>query len=126
MMKSSLLAILLFLSALPVLRAEDAPARAQTIFGNLMNSVQTGNYQGMLIGGSEAFQKGLTQEMATKVSAQLSPRMQEGYTAQYLASLKQGPYDLYLWKLSFRDGKGELLAKVFIDKDSRVAGFSID
>ncbi|CAN5629037.1 hypothetical protein BH09VER1_BH09VER1_14580 [soil metagenome] len=126
MIKSFLAAILLFLATLPVGRAEDAPARAQTIFGNLMNSVQTGNYQGMLIGGSEAFQKGLTQEMAAKVSAQLSPRMQEGYSAQYLTSMHQAVYEVYLWKLSFRDGKDDLLAKVMIDKDSRVAGFWID
>lgn len=126
MMKSLLVAILLFLAVLPFSRAEEAPARAQTIFGNLMNSVQTNNYQGMLIGGSEAFQKGLTQDMAAKVSAQLSPRMQEGYTAQYLTNMHQAAYDVYLWKLSFRDGKDDLLAKVVIDKDSRVAGFWIE
>jgi hypothetical protein len=121
-----LLAAVLVFAGLGAASAEDAPATVQNIFRNLMTSVQTGNREGMLIGGTEAFRNGLKPEMVARVTAQLAPRMKEGYSVQYLTSLRQASYVVYLWKLSFHDEKNDLLAKVMIDPDGRVAGFWMD
>ncbi len=126
-MRFPLLAALILLAVpLRAARAEDPPPRVQTTFANLMNSLQKGDYQGLFIGATETFQKGLTPQMAAAVTAQLAPRMNEGYSAQFLTSQRKASYQIYLWKLSFHDEKDDLLAKVVIDKDGRVAGFWID
>ncbi len=108
------------------LSAQDPAARVQTIFQNLMSAVQTGDHAAMTLNGDPAFKVGLTKEMVAKVSAQLGPRMQEGYSATFLTAMRQASYEVFIWKLSFKDGKDDMLAKVALTKDGQVAGFWIN
>jgi hypothetical protein len=56
------------------------------------------------------------------VSTLLSPRMKKGYDTAYLGQLKQQGCQVYLWKLVFKDGGDDTLAKLVL-KDGKVAGF---
>ena len=113
----------IFAGTLP---AQEPAARVQTIFQNLMSAVQTADHAAMTLNGDAAFKAGLTKEMVEKVSAQLAPRMQEGYSATFLTAMRQASYEVFIWKLSFKDGKDDMLAKVALNKDGQVAGFWIN
>lgn len=117
--------LLLVFPLLPVSGQEPA-ARVQTIFQNLMHAVQTGDHAAMIINGDERFKAGLTPEMAAAVHTQMAPRMREGYSATFLTAMRQAGYEVYLWKLTFKDGKDDMLAKVVLNADSQVAGFWIN
>jgi len=106
--------------------AQEPAARVQTIFQNLMSAVQTGDHAAMTLNGDPGFKVGLTTEMVAKVSAQLAPRMQEGYSATFLTAMRQASYEVFIWKLTFKDGKDDMLAKVALTKDGQVAGFWIN
>ena len=125
-MKNALLSLLALIFAAATASAQEPAARVQTHFQNLMNAVQTADYAAMTIDGDPAFKAGLTKEMVEKVSAQLSPRMLQGYTATFLTAMRQAGYEVLIWKLSFKDGKDDMLAKVALNKDGQVAGFWIN
>lgn len=121
----SLLLTLLFSPAI-LSAQEPLPPRVQSIFQNLMNGVQAGNHAMIISDGDPGFKSGLTEAMATAVHAQLGPRMAEGYTATFLTVLRQAGYQVYLWKVSFKDGGDDFLAKVVLNADGQVAGFLVN
>jgi len=79
-----------------------------------------------LQGARSQLPPGLTPEMAAAVHTQLASRMREGYSTTFLTAMRQAGYEVYLWKLSFKDGKDDMLAKVVLNKDGQVAGFWIN
>jgi len=125
-MKSFASTLLALIFSLTVASAQEPAARVQTIFQNLMHAVQTGDHAAMIINGDERFKAGLTPEMAAAVHTQLASRMREGYSTTFLTAMRQAGYEVYLWKLSFKDGKDDMLAKVVLNKDGQVAGFWIN
>src|SRR5690606_26199365 len=96
--------------------AQEPAARVQTLFQNLMHAVQTGDHGAMIINGDDRFKAGLTPEMAAAVHTQMAPRMREGYSATFLTAMRQAGYEVFLCKLSFKDGRDDLLAKVVLSK----------
>jgi hypothetical protein len=48
--------------------------------------------------------------------------MKKGYDATYLGELKQSGCKVYLWKLAYKDGRDDTLARLSL-KDGKVAGF---
>jgi len=125
-MKNVLLPLLAVTITAAALFAQEPAARVQTHFQTLLNAVQTGDQAAMTRDGDPAFKAGLTKEMVEKVSARLAPRMHQGYTATFLTAMRQAGYEVFLWKLSFRDGKDDMLAKVVLNTDGQVAGFWIN
>ncbi|WP_051470255.1 hypothetical protein [Fischerella sp. PCC 9605] len=94
----------------------------QTAFTNLMAAIEENNYDNFVAAGNAAFKEGITRQMFTRVSAELAPRMKKGYEAVFLGELRQQGYRVYLWKLTFKDGGDDLLAKLSL-KDGKVGGF---
>lgn len=125
-MKSFVPALLVLMFSFTAVSAQEPAARVQTLFQNLMHAVQTGDHGAMTIHGDERFKAGLTPAMAAAVHTQMAPRMREGYSATFLTAMRQAGYEVFLWKLSFKDGKDDMLAKVVLSKDGQVAGFWIN
>ena len=96
----------------------------QTTFTSLMAAIEENNYGNFLSQGNVAFKQGITKQMFTQVSGQLAPRMKKGYSAVFLGELKQQGYQVYLWKLTFKDGGDDFLARLSL-KDGKVGGFLI-
>ena len=117
----SVLTVTVFLGNMPV-AADQAPLIADNMLKGLLVAVQNNDYDGFVANGTAAFKAGLTPQMLAGVSAQLSARMNRGYGIAYLGKLRQQGLDVYLWKLSFKDGSDDTLAKLVLDKD-KVAGF---
>src|SRR5436189_1690646 len=116
-----LVCIWMTLSATRGLAGDPAePGRAT--LDKLLKSVEANDYDGFVADGSDAFRAGITKPMLQGVSGQLSPRMKKGYACSYLGDLTQQGCRVLLWKLTYRDGADDTLAKLVL-KDGKVAGF---
>ncbi|MBD2608448.1 hypothetical protein H6G81_28995 [Scytonema hofmannii FACHB-248] len=100
--------------------SENTIASLETI----LDSIKTGNYELFLTVGDADYKTGISKEMFDSVSSQLAPRMPEGYNITYFGNLKQGKYQIYLWKLSFADGGDEFVARMATN-GNKVSGILI-
>ncbi|MDZ8104756.1 MAG: hypothetical protein RM338_03910 [Nostoc sp. DedQUE12a] len=94
----------------------------QKTFTSLINAVEKNNYTQFISQGNAAFKEGITKQTFTQVSGQLAPRLKKGYSAVFLGNLNQQGYQVYLWKLTFKDGSDDVLARLSF-KDGKIGGF---
>ena len=111
----------LTLAAAPCMAA-DPVGPSRPILDKLLKAVEANDYDSFVADGSDAFKAGLTRQMLQGVSSQLAPRLKKGYDCFHLGELKQQGYQVYLWKLTYKDGGDDTLAKLVL-KDGKVAGF---
>ena len=88
----------------------------------MLTATAGAKYADFLKYADDAFKAGLTKQNFGGVAAQLSPRLKGGHTVAFLGRLRQGGHDVFLWKLSFKDGGDESLVKMAL-KAKLVAGF---
>jgi hypothetical protein len=103
-----------------------APDEAERMLGVLLKATQSGNHASFLAPGTVAFQKGITRAMFDSVSRQIAARLQQGYTAYYLTEIRQGEFRVFLWKMSFADRGHEVIARLTLAADGKVAGFLLN
>ena len=94
----------------------------QTIFKNLMAATVSNSYDGFIAECDAKMKAALTKPMLEGVSKQIEPRAKQGYDPQYLGEMNQHGYKVHLWRLRFKDGGDDTLAKLVV-KDGKVAGF---
>lgn len=99
-----------------------APQEIETTMKNMLAATQSKSLQDFVAGGDEAFKGTMSQPMLDSFNAQFAPRLNQGYVANYLARLNQGGYQIYLWKLEFKDGGDDRLVTMVV-KDGKVSGF---
>ena len=117
----SLTCLLLALSATLCL-AGDATEPGRATLDKLLKAIETNDYDSFVADGTNAFKAAMTKQMMQGVSGQFSPRIKKGYTCSYLGELKQQGCQVLLWKLAYKDGGDDTLAKLVL-KDGKVAGF---
>ena len=88
----------------------------------LLTAIAASNYDALIANAAPVLKSRITKETFTQVSTQLSPRLKNGYTLQYLGSLKQQGVEVHLWKIIYQDGGDEMLARLVI-QENKVAGF---
>jgi len=88
----------------------------------MLDSVQANDYHHFMIDTDDAFKAAMTKEALQSVSTQLAPRLQKGYTLTFLGELSQQSCQVSLWKVTYKDGSDDTLAKLAM-KDGRIAGF---
>jgi hypothetical protein len=99
-----------------------AEQSVQQVFTNLMGAIATNDYEKFIAEGNSGFQDAITKEMFTPVSEELANRLKAGYSTVFLGELKQQNYQVYVWKLTFKDGGDDFLARMSL-KDGKVGGF---
>ena len=120
--QTGIVVVLVVLAWIPILNAEtDGPSTVGTV-NALLTAIATNNYDALAASAAPALKSRITKETFMKVSAQLSPRLKEGYKLQYLGSLKQQGVEVFLWKITYKDGGDDLLARLVI-QEGKVAGF---
>jgi len=92
------------------------------VLDKLLKAVEMNDYDSFVADGTDAVKADLTKQMLEGVSNQIAPRMKKGYACSYLGELKQQGCQVYLWKLAYKDGGDDTLAKLVL-KDGKVAGF---
>jgi len=93
-----------------------------TTIRQMLDAIQTKSYAKFVADGDERFRSGFTEKMFEDLARQLGPRLSQGYTPSFLTTLNQQGYVVYVWKLSFKDGRDDILATLFI-KEGSVSGF---
>jgi len=114
-------AALLFALASPLVWAQ-APQQIETTMKKMLAAAESGSLADFVAAGDASFQAGMTQALLDGVSAQFAPRLKQGYTSTFFGTLNQQGYNVYLWKLEFKDGKDDRLITMAV-KDGKVAAF---
>ncbi len=120
-LKSAGVLIVLVLAWTPILIAEEVPSNEQ-ILDRLLTAIATNNYDLLIANATPALQSRITRETFAQVSTQLSTRLKSGYKTQYLGSLKQQGVEVFLWKITFQDGRDDMLARLVV-QDGKAAAF---
>jgi hypothetical protein len=97
------------------------PKSARQLLDKILKATEDNDYASFVAEGDAGFKAGITPQMLEGVSAQVSLRMKKGYECAYLGELNQQGFKFYLWKLSFKDGGDDVLAKLAL-KDGRISG----
>jgi len=97
-----------------------SPERA--VLDKLLKATELNDYDSFVADGADVFKARMSEQMLESVSSQLSPRMKKGYQCVPLGELSQHGCQVLLWKLVFKDGGDDALAKLVM-KDDKVAGF---
>lgn len=94
----------------------------QKTFEKMLAAIKDGDRDAFVADGSEAVKKGTTAQVIKVLKDTVGGRLQSGYTATYLCSLKQAGHQVNLWKLSFKDDDDDLVVRIAM-KDGKVGGF---
>ena len=114
-------ACVLFLGIVP-LYAREVESPAKRTLSKILNAVEDNDYDSFVEDGTAEFKAGLTKQMLQGVSQQLSSRMKAGYETYYLGQLNQQGCKVHLWKLVYKDGGDDTLAKLAL-KENKAGGF---
>lgn len=108
--------------ATTLIQAGEPPKKEREILNNLLGATEKNDYKAFLKDATAEVKAALTKQMLERVSSQVAPHMKKGYEVSYLGNLKQQGCKVYLWKLKYKDGHDDTLAKLVL-KDGKVAGF---
>jgi len=117
-----LLCVVVFVGSAAQAAWAQAPQEIETTMKTMLAATQSKSLQDFVAGGDAAFNATWSQPMFDSFSAQFAPRFNQGFVANYLARLNQGGYQIYLWKLEFKDGGDDRLVTMVV-KDGKVSGF---
>jgi len=93
----------------------------QPVVQQLLDSMAQNDYQGFISQGTPEF-AAVGEPQFAQVANAVAPRLQQGYTVQYLGNLQQQGLDISVWKVSFTDQGDDLLATLNVT-EGRVGGF---
>lgn len=110
---------MVFAQALP---SAQAPQAAEATMKRMISAIQANSLPDFVAPGDEAFQAGMTKEMLSSISQSLASRLGQGYSSTFLTRLKQQGFEVYVWKLEFKDGNDDVLVFLAV-KDGKVGGF---
>ncbi len=120
--QTGIVVALVVLAWIPILNAAtDGPSTEGTV-NTLLAAIATNNYDALVANAAPALKTRITKETFTQVSTQLSPRLKKGYKLQYLGNLKQQGVEVFLWKITYKDGGDDMLARLVV-QEGKVAGF---
>jgi len=114
-------AVLLIAFAAPVAAAQ-APAQIDATLKQMLAATENRKLDAFVAQGDASFRTDITPAMFNTYSAQVAPRLKQGYTVSFLSTLRQEGYVVYVWKLEFKDGGDDMLFSLAI-KDGKVGGF---
>ncbi len=103
--------------------ARAGPPGHPELLKKMLAAIESNDYDTFVAACDPAFKAQLTKPLFEGGTAKLLPRLMAGYTLNYLGTLSQGGFTVHLWKLSFKDGKDDLLVKMAI-KDGKIGGFA--
>jgi hypothetical protein len=115
-------AVALSLALIAPVAVAQAPAQIETTMKSMLAAIQSKSLADFVTAGDASLRSGVTQPMLDGLSAQLAPRLNQGYTTSFLGSLNQEGYTVYLWKVMFQDGKDDRLVTMAV-RDGKVGGF---
>lgn len=93
----------------------------QPVVHHLLDSMARSDYPGFISQSTPEFAS-VGEAQFLQVATAIAPRLQQGYSVQYLGNLRQQGLDISVWKVSFRDQGDDLLATLNV-RNGLVGGF---
>lgn len=100
----------------------EAPQSVEMTMKKMMSAIEADSLADFVSSGDAAFQAGMTKELFDTVNRTVAPRLKQGYTTTFLTRQQQQGFDVYLWKMAFKDGKDDALVTMAV-KEGKVGGF---
>ena len=119
-MKTILFAAAFTLFLCANLRAED-PAAADLIFKKLLAAQTAKDYDAFVADGTDPLKAALGKTQFEASSNLLNARFKGGYDYSPLGELNQRGFEVYLYRLRFKDGGDDMLGTLSL-KDGKVGG----
>src|SRR5271168_4294586 len=119
-MKLILLTFVLALLSISGLRAEDTAA-ADAIFKGLLAAQVAKNYDAFVADGTLELKAALTKTQFEASSEIMTPKLAAGYDLTPLGELNQRGYQVYLYRLRFKNGGDDMLGTLSL-KEGQVGG----
>ncbi|MGC8660615.1 MAG: hypothetical protein ACP5U1_16225 [Desulfomonilaceae bacterium] len=88
----------------------------------LLKSIQDDQYDTFIEHGSDYFKSRISREHFHNVSERLAQHLKNGFDVIFLTEFKQAGVVGTLWKIEYRDGFDDALAKIFLE-NGKVEGF---
>ena len=120
--RAGIVVALVVVAWIPILNAATDGPSTEGVVNALLTAIAANNYDALIANAAPALKSRITKETFTQVTTQLSPRLKKGYNLHYLGSIKQQGVEVYLWKITYKDGGDDLLARLVI-QEGKVAGF---
>ena len=89
---------------------------------SMLAAVMANDYGAFMAKKNKTFQEVITKELFQSINFQRSPRMKQGYENIYLGTFKRQGFDIYYWKLTYKDGGDDTLVTLTV-QNGEVAGF---
>jgi hypothetical protein len=90
----------------------------------MFDAVREGSYEKFVAEADTRFRAGFTQKMFDTLAGQLGPRLKLGYKVNFLTTLSQQEHTGYVWKLSFKGVKDDMLATLYL-REGKISGFVV-
>ena len=119
MIRTATLIGLLFLSACEVYAADNA--RAEKVFKSLIAAQTAGDYDAFIADANDAVRAALTKTQFEAASNFLNKRTSGGFETTLLGELNHQGYQVFLFRLRFKDGGDDILGTLSL-KDDKVGG----
>jgi hypothetical protein len=120
LMKTALLAAALTLFVCLNVRAQD-PAAAGLLLQKMLLAETSKDYGSFAADGTDQLKAALTATQFDAVANLMNPRLLAGYVTTFLGDLNQRGFEVYLYRLRFKDGGDDVLATLSV-KDAKVGG----
>jgi hypothetical protein len=114
------LMIAIFLSCPFLLHAADG-AQAEKIFKSLLAAQTAKDYNAFVADATDSLKAALTKTQFDASSKILNQRTGGGYDTTFLGELNQHGYQVFLYRLRFKDGGDDMLGTMSL-KDDKVGG----
>ncbi len=109
--------------SVPAWAASDSEPPDEQLVHDLLDSLMEDDYDRFVTYVTPEFMTIAARDFAY-ISTHLSPRLEKGYDVEYFGMLQQLGYDISVWKISFSDNFGDMLATMNL-QGGKVAGFHL-
>jgi hypothetical protein len=114
-----LLLAFLFLAAFSLRSQAEDDAQARTLFNKLIAAQDNDDYDAFVADADDGLRAALTKTQFDASSAIMQGKAKDGREITFLGELNQRGYEVYLYRLRFKDG--DMLGTLSL-KDGKVAG----
>ena len=114
-----IISVTFFLALISPMGFAQAPQAAETTMKSMVSAIRANSLPDFVAPGDQAFQAGMTKEMLSSINQSLASRLTEGYTSTFLTKMDQQGFEVYVWKLVFKDGNDDYSGPQFSDSELR-------
>jgi hypothetical protein len=101
-------------------KPRQAPKEAEVAITSVLKAIEQNDYEAFCAVGTEEFRKEIPAEVFRSVSGEVGPLLAKGYEVEFLTSLSQQGFSIFLWKVSPLGAPDQFIARIVMQGDKAV------